>query len=325
MWCTEGGMDIIKNTGKDLVDSFDFDPASVRFYSDTIMRDGDTAFSMMMGMGIRHRAIDFDLDLFQPHNSEVDPCILPSSEVAAKERRARFDVVPFPWDYKAALAEMQDIIGVGPAGRLEDIDGPGAGVVVDAEGVPTGGVKVMTEFGQVLLYAYASGLPFLNATDEQINKFIGWQYWDRSVSEIQSQVATKNAPLLHRILDDLKTGSGTPVYVGHDTNIDGMAALLSLKWDTQPYTPTSAEGKLLPTPPGSGLLFEYEDGVGEDQGTVKLTYVYRVFNNTGDFKLSRSDIATYGSISEFEEAVHAGLKKFEGAEECFNKRKAFVV
>lgn len=325
-WCTEHGMEIMQATGKDLVDSFGVDPTNVRFYSDTEMRDGDTAFAMMMGMGIQHAPIDYDALLFSPIDPESGSpvCEAPADDIIAAERHNRINEVPLPEDYKAALAELQDIVGVGPAGRLEDIDGPDAGIIYDEEYKPTGAAKVMKLFGQAMLYAYASGRPFLNATEEQINKFVAWQFWYRSVADVNSEKATENTFLLRRILDDLKSGSGTSIYLGHDGNLDGIAAVLGLRWDAPPYVDSSAHGEMLPTPPGGGLLFEYDDA--DSEGVVNVSFVYRAFNPADtEFKLTHTNVAQMGSVIDFEQTLLHGLQKFEGAEVCFAKAAPVVV
>lgn len=325
-WCTEQGMEIMQATGKALVDDYGVDPTNVRFYSDTVMRDGDTAFAMMMGMDIQHVPVDYDAVLFAPTEPEIGSpvCEAPGDDIIAAERRARVDQVPLPQDYKAALAELQDIIGVGPAGRLEDIDGPDAGIVFSDEGKPTGGAYVMKLFGQAMLYAYASGRPFLNATEEQINKFIDWQFWYRSVADVNSEQATENAFLLRRILDDLKSGSGTSIYLGHDGNLDGIAAVLGLRWHAPPYVDSAANAELMPTPPGGGFLFEYDDADGE--GVVNVTFIYRAFNpSDAEFKLTQIPVAQMGTVSDFEQTLLHGLQQWKGAEECYAKAAPVVV
>jgi len=313
-WCTAGGTEIMAKTGKDLVDSFGFDPDRVRFISDPMMRDADTAFYLMQGMGIQHAAVDFDEILFNPSACIED---IASSEDIAVERRARFDKVPLPFDYKTSLAEMQEIIGVGPAGRLEDIDGPDAGIVLDDQGQIVGAAQVMAEFGQAMLYAYASNIPFLNVTDEQINKFAAWHAWWMNVLFVDnSLLTTYNAFLVHRILDDLKTASTTNVFAAHDANIDAIASILGLRWNASPYAPAETNGELMPTPPGCGLLFEFDD---DNEGAITVSFVHRVFDHSDVFKLTRTEVAKFGSMSEFEQAIMSGLKKFIGAEECFDK------
>jgi len=319
-WCTSGGTDIMAKTGKDLIDNFGFDPALVRFISDPMMRDVDTAFYLAMGMGIQHVAIDLDEVLFREPQCEE---YAPPTETTAAERRARFDKAPLPFDYKTSLAEMQEIIGVGPAGRLEDIDGPDAGIVLDDQGVIVGAARIMAEFGQVMLYTYASDIPFLNVTEQQVNKFAAWHAWWMNILFVDNSYSVaSNAFLMHRILDDLKTASTTNVFAAHDSNIDGIASVLGLKWNASPYAPDETNGELMPTPPGCGLLFEFDD---DNAGAITVAFVHRIFDHSDVFKLTRTEVAKFEGISEFEQAIMSGLKKFMGAEECFNKAASPVL
>jgi len=317
-WCTSGGLDIMTKTGKDLVDNFGFDPDRARFFSDPgYVRDTDTAFALMQGMGIKHASIDFDTDLFNPPCAKISPLRWDA------DVHARFAKLPLPGDYRTDLNELQEIIGVGPAGRLEDIDGPDAGIKYDIAGMPKGGAKVMAQFGQSMLYAYASNIPFLNVTQEQINKFTAWHAWSvNGIFDENTFFANQQTWLLRSILTALKTESTTNIYAAHDANVAGFAALLGLKWNAPPYAPTETNGELKPTPPGCGLLFEFDD---ENDGAVTITYVYRVFDNSDEFRLVHSEVARYESMSEFEQTIASGLKKFHGAEECYNEAAAPVL
>jgi len=262
-------------------------------------------------------AIDFDGDLFNP------PCAKFSPLRFAADVRARFAVLPLPGDYKTDLRELQEIIGVGLAGRLEDIDGVDAGIVYDIGGSPAGGAKVMAQFGQSILYSYASNIPFLNVTQEQINKFTAWHAWSvNGIFDDNTYFATQQTWLLRRILDGLKTESTTNIYAAHDANVAAFASLLGLKWNAPPYAQPETNGELKPTPPGCGLLFEFDD---ENNGAVTVTFVYRVFDHSDEFQLSRSEVARYESMSEFEQTIASGLKKFTGAEDCFNEAAAPVL
>jgi len=308
----------MEKTGKDLVDSFGVDPKRARFFSDpTFIRDTDTSFAIMQGMNISHAAIDFDHDLFIP------PCDKVSPEQNAAERRARYAASPLPGDYKADLRELQEIIGVGPAGRLEDIDGPDAGIVYGDDGLPAGGAAIMSFFGQTMLYSYASNITFLNATVEQMHKFYAWRsWWINGKFDTNTDFATGQTWILHSILDGLKTESTespTNIYAAHDGNVAGLGSLLDLKWTGFPYAPPETQGELRPTPPGCGLLFEYDD---ENNGAVTVTYVHKVFDQLDEFHLSRSQAAWFGSMSEFEQKIANGLQKFTGAKECFDKAAA---
>jgi len=317
-WCTEAGTDMMAKTGKDLVENFGFDPTRVRFISDPNMRDIDSCYYMMQGMGIPHAAIDVDHDLFNPSQ-----CICHAGESCLDgvhaERRAKFnEMLAFqPFDYKTSLAELQDIIGVGAAGRLEDIDGPDAGIIMTDQGKPGGAMAVMAMFGNTMLDAYASNIPFMNVTEEQMIKFNAWHSWYATIGFVDNSFMPRwKAPLVHRIINDLKTASTTNVFIGHDGDVSAFVSILGLKWNAPPYAPAETKGELAHTLPGDGLLLEFDD---DNTDEVTLSFVYRVYSNLPDdvFKLTRIEVAKFASMLEFEQAIMSGLKRFDGAEECY--------
>jgi len=221
--------------------------------------------------------------------------------------------VPLPWDFDAALRELQELIGVGPAGPIAGL----GGLELDGEGRPTGSARVMRLFGQVMLYAYASGIHYANATDDQVNRFIAWQDWYRSVTEWTSQAVVDNTQLLRKLMTNLRRpDGGTDIYVGHDGNLDGLAAVLDLVWEAPPYM----GGMLNPTPPGSGIWFEYD----HDAGSLTASYLYWAFNRSAgsEFGLKASEIRAWGSFESFRSEAMARLATFAGALECFQKTGA---
>eukprot|EP00965_Chrysotila_dentata_P223683 6193718-Pleurochrysis_carterae.AAC.1 len=151
---------------------------------------------------------------------------------------------------------------------------------VTREGDLAGATSVLRIFAQNMLYAYSSGLYYIfPPSPTEIYDLIAWQHWHRSVAAVNVLKATENAPLLHDLLKALNptyttheaasghdpigatqssgsknvsmSGNFSTFYIGHDGNLDGLAALLDLEWDAPPYK----GGRLLPTPPGSGLRF----------------------------------------------------------------------
>merc|ERR1712136_653183 len=144
----------------------------------------------------------------------------------------------------------QSIIGVGPLGPLSGL----GGLEFDATGKPTGSVEVMKLFGQLMVYAYASDLPFANVTEATASRFLAWQHWYRSVVDYTSEKVVANTHLLRQMLSSLLNQAKADIFVGHDGNLDAIAALLDLTWEAPPFL----GGNLLPTPPNSGLLFELD-------------------------------------------------------------------
>lgn len=316
-WCTPRGLEIVRATGAHLVKDFGVDPdeSAVRIFADSIMRDADTAQALVMGMGLPRVPVTYDAVLFNALKPTVgEPfCIHPTRQALALERVERRSVVPVPWDLDSAIAELQAIIGVGPMGPIAAL----GGLEFDADGKPTGSAAVVKAFGQIMLYAYASGISFANVTEDQAMRFVAWQHWHRSISSWGSKAATANSLLLRHVLSSLRGHAETDIFVGHDGNIDGIGALLDLTWEAPPYL----GGQLHPTPPGSGLLFEMD----LDDKSVEISYVYRAFNNTDrEYEVRRSHVRST-SLAAIDLAARQGLQRFPGAMECFEQSRGIFV
>jgi len=312
-WCTERGLELISETGAALLKQLNIDTSRLSLTSDTIMRTGDTAFALARGMGLHHGHVDFSDEVFSALHGGHTKCKGPKKSLTVEERLARFASVPLPWNFSAALEEVQALIGVGQRGPIA----AQGGLAHDDEGVPVGSVKLLRDFAQMIFYTNTSGIPFVHATQDQLYRLLAWQHWYRSVKDVSTEYAIDNAHLLHRILSDLASGGpGSSIYTGHDGNMDGLAAIFNWTWEAPPYM----GGALLPTPPGSGLLFEYDLG----SGAIEVSYVYHAFNEPGDFKLSQSKVATMSSFEQLLALAVEGLKSRDGAYECFQQAPAGI-
>jgi len=316
-WCTPRGLELARATGADLVKDFGVPPSAheVRIFADNFMRCVDTAQAVAAGMGLSTIPVTFDAVLFNTLSPKVGTpvCTAPTNERVTRERVARRSVVPMPWDFETALAELQSIIGVGPLGPLSGL----GGLEFDATGKPTGSVEVMKLFGQLMVYAYASDLPFANVTEATASRFLAWQHWYRSVVDYTSEKAVANTHLLRQMLSSLLNQAKADIFVGHDGNLDAIAALLDLTWEAPPFL----GGNLLPTPPNSGLLFELD----LDSDVVEISFVYRVYNTTDTvLGLSRSHVRST-SLASLSDTATQGLRRFEGAQECFDQFRVTVV
>lgn len=313
-WCTARGVELVERMGRALVDRWGVDPGRVRFVVDIVLRDAVTASSLLEGVGQQSAPVNFDATIFKTTDPTVGApvCDKPSKAVTVAERKARFEKVPVPWSLGDALKEMQSIIGVGPAGPIADL----GGLTLDGEGKPAGAAYVLQLFGQLVHYAYASGIPFANATAEQANRFLAWHDWYRSITDFNSERVVENAHLLAALLKDpAELNGGTDIYVGHDSNIDGLATVLDLVWDAPPYM----GGLLQPTPPMSGLWFEYDHNADK----MSVSYLYHAFNTSKDvFALDVSAIRTWHGFESFKAFVHSRLGAYAGAKECMSGRIA---
>lgn len=275
MWCTARGMDIMRRTGAELVTTFGVDATKTRFTADLSMRDEDTATAVVEGMGLRSADMKLDSAIFHSRRFAKTPCKMPNKSVWMNERDARLEQVRVPEDLETALLELQGIIGVGKAGSLVESARADGGVVVNRHDKPIGPADVLAYFSQVLLFSWASNVYFgglANATQEQIQRLISWQFWYQSVAWMNAYLVDDDGVLLLAdILNKLnEPGEGTDMYFGHDSTLVAIAAVLNVTWSAPPYS----GGDLLPTLPGSALLFEHDT----EKDIVSVRYVYHVFD-----------------------------------------------
>jgi hypothetical protein len=186
------------------------------------------------------------------------------------------------------------------------------------------------------------GVPWCNTTREQLYRLGAWQHWFRAVASVNAEKAVANTALLQGVLDALSapasTASTAPagdstavtLYLGHDGNLDGLAALLGLQWEVPPWYSGNA-GELVPTPPGSGLLFDLDEGANQ----LSVSYVYPVFvsatpaplalNATGVLERVPVLDAAEGqplphlSLADFRARAMDGLRRVPGAADCFER------
>jgi hypothetical protein len=314
VWCTEGGVEAATAAGADLVANFGVDPGNMVISADISKRDGTTAVAMLSGMGASS-PINFDAVLYSTNDPEVGntACAEPDDARKIADRQARFAEVPLPWDLEEAIAEFEDVFGVGVAGSLREL----GNVSINSEtGKMSGPPVVMKELSQNLLYSRASGIKYLeHATMEQAHRFYAWQAYYRSVMDVNSVKAVESSWLMALTLRDLFGSKGlSSLNLGHDGNMDGIVALLGLlEWEAPPFTGGKLSSKLLPTPPMSALRFVYDD----ESDTVSASFIYVPYGedpSAAAFK--ESSIKTW-SRADFMQATQEGLVR-TGAEECFS-------
>eukprot|EP00746_Dinoflagellata_sp_MGD_P084016 gnl/MRDRNA2_/MRDRNA2_33388_c0_seq1.p1 gnl/MRDRNA2_/MRDRNA2_33388_c0~~gnl/MRDRNA2_/MRDRNA2_33388_c0_seq1.p1 ORF type:complete len:363 (+),score=82.53 gnl/MRDRNA2_/MRDRNA2_33388_c0_seq1:88-1176(+) len=316
MWCTEGGMRIIQSQGADLERILQTNISNLRAISDTSMRDADTTLALLQGLKPQTHVVQYDPDVFSTLKSKTGKPLCqefrPKSSEMQATVKARVDSVPKPQEIQSARNEVEQIVGKGNVGNLMHLED----VSVDAKGGVRGAAAVLKSFSEDLLYSYASGIHYLEATPEQRMRLIKWQYWGRSVqSTMNAKTAVNNAALLNAVLDDLVASEpGVSLYVGHDSNEDGIATLLDLTWTAPPFA--TDEQELFPTPPGSSLLLEY-DAAREE---FDVSFIYTDFDGTGKTgTMQRRTILSGMGHEKFHQRVMAGLRRWRGAEECYLK------
>lgn len=301
----------MQKSGGELAQKFGLsnDTSKVKVVADfNSQRDVDSALALAHGLGLQRTSIQSRSALFSSVKSKVCPETDPG--LTLKERTDRFAAVPMPWNLTDAIDELYEIIGVGPQGKFPR--GSTAGEL-DSNGKPTGALSYLKLFGQLMLYANASDVSYANATREQLNKFIAWQHYYRSISDYTTEKLVDQASgVLSAALEDLTNGEfSANIYAGHDDTLDGIAVALNLTWNAPPYM----GGDLLPTLPGGALHFEHD----HETGYLNVSYVYHEFHDTGPFSLKSTSAASFSNMDAFAQALRKGLKARPGAWECFQK------
>ena len=319
-WCTAQGLDIVERTGArlpSLLGAALAAEAPLRVVADPVLRDADSALALLRGLGREREKVWYDALLFDTLDPEVGEPLCSAAYTdaeLAEAVRAGVAAVPAPMPLREAEALLTRLVGVGRAGPLGELPPP----AVDAGGHLTGSAAVLRRLGQTIFYAFATGAAYplhTNFSAAELYALLGWQHYYRAVKARTAKYATANAALLEAVLRDLAAPAPrTAIYVGHDGNLDGLAALLNLRWEAPPYL----GGELLPTPPGSGLRFSASGG------EVRVSFVYPVYADAGtppvrnaSGRLEESAIVSL-SAEALGDRARLGLRSFAGAEPCFD-------
>ena len=109
-------------------------------------------------------------------------------------------------------------------------------------------------------------------------------------------------------------GNHATLYVGHDGNLDGLAVLLGLRWAAPP---PYRGGEVLPTPPGSALLFDVSP---TDQ--VSVSFLYPTFSGSAaaaDGRLSSVPLLRGLTLDGLRNRALRGLRAHADAGACFRR------
>lgn len=301
MWCTGAGADLIESEGQQLakLQNATIDASALRVLVDVDQRDASTANSLMQGLAdssqvFTAKAEYFPLlfDAYAPHKGR-GVCPFPDAEMDRAQKIQLLKETPMPMGvgfahdlnhtrYIEVLQLLESLVGVGAAGPLTGLAGiPAIGTIRSSDGgnpkaAITGAPIVLKLFAQNLLYSHASGIPYTNASLEQIYELSSWIYWYRQVSQTPVKLVSKNAcgalSIIGKLLGTAGDDAGTlgAVYVGHDSDLDALAYFFNLTWKAPPFRAPR------PTPPGSSLAFK------PDGDTAWVHFAYQDFNFTKD-------------------------------------------
>ena len=322
-WCAgQGALDILQGSGADLRDRFiPRNTTDIRVIADTMMRDGDTALSLLRGLGDATVPFSYRPGLFKSLTPDMPPalCHTNSTDIQVQASvQARLAQLPMPADYNSTVALLQSAIGVGRAGDIRDM--PPVSVAPNGQTL-LGGMNVLRFFVQELFYSWAANVSYAargKLSEDDLYELMQWQHWYRAVVNLNPYWATQNAALLHSAMLDLQEpGAHSTLYVGHDSNQDGFATLLDAQWDAPPF---KGGEQLLPTPPGSALQIEY-DPVSD---RVSASFLYANFTGSGsssDGVLKQRTVEGLDGITmqQLQARVDRGIATNSEAAACYHK------
>lgn len=193
---------------------------------------------------------------------------------------------PRPEDANTLLAKMQAALGKGVAPPIPDVPN-----TVEEEGYWEGGYYLASEWAEAFLLQYGAGLEVgygQVSVPEDIYDYMRLHTYYRAVNDRPKLIERGGqSNLLAHMLGDLTASAdadyGVSMYVGHDTNLDGLNVLLGLQWDASPY-PENA------TPPGGMLRLTLSEG------KVRAAFLYTTFEST-DGNMTEVP-ARFGGVSD---------------------------
>lgn len=177
------------------------------------------------------------------------------------------------------MARLQNILGAGVAPPIQGIaDFFSSGVW---GGTLSGGTAVGSAIIEAFIMQVGGGLDVawgrLDNVAELYSDLLEAHITYRHVMARTPVIAKyRHSNLLHHIIlaldpSNATTLPGTRMYVGHDSDLDGLATILGLSWSSPPFPPNA-------TTPGSGLRFDVFLGE-KSEYFVKVDLYYTTFES----------------------------------------------
>ena len=257
MACTKKGLEMAEHSGKVLRKKIPL--KNLTLYTDSTDRCTKSAESLLRGL-LSNSSLDLLapparvrvkiqpelVSAFLPHNAKPISQ-MPPYKVVGPARKRKLEGLRMPMGvgtvakpnlkrWKEVLRELESLIGTGKKGHLEDL--------FPVPKRPA--LELMKNFACDMIYAFASGVEYTNATVEQRYAWIQWHHFFREADQVQMFEVPRYACLFWKVLDDLQR-DGNSIYVGHDTELELLGDFLQVVWEVPPFR------DLNPVPPGTGL------------------------------------------------------------------------
>lgn len=255
--CTEKGLEIAKAFGASLVERGVLSPP-ISVVSDNISRCISTANQMVSGLGSNATYVGLTKTL-DPTKYGLCEDASPENKTAGVQSMIDFaksgnSYLSAAWrDRKELMSMLQSVVGIGEAPSILDIKNK-----IDDQGHYVGGLYISSQamIENFMLEAGAGISVGWGELDSKKGRELLWQELSplnvlyNRINHNGIPKATRDGAIIVSILQSLLEKSlGSLVLVGHDTNVDNVAALLGLTWSCGPYADNES-------PPHIGLLFE---------------------------------------------------------------------
>jgi hypothetical protein len=304
--CLPQGLRIVQALGAQLNATLPGDGRITLRVDTNAKRDNDTAASLLAGLGPPASQPQWEPapEIFNPTNPTGSGVCAPlSRQDAIAALTARFKAVPVPAGHQNRLDRLQAVLGTGVAPPLSEISDS-----VKSNGYFTGGSSMASEFAEAFLMQQGGGLKVAwgGATEDMVYDFLAAHIYYRGVNDrVFVQSARSHSWMATEMVGFLK-GSGQSAdaavdsdslgFVGHDADLDALAALFGLSWHALPFPANS-------TTPGSALRLDLVD----EGKSVQASIVYQQFNS--DNPPMRTVPATWNNFGKSTVSV-ADLEKW---------------
>lgn len=228
--CTARGRKLVQGQGKSLrsevLARMGAEQILKVIYDAGSKRDNTTALDFVTGLGLPavHRC--GEPEIFTPP-TDWCPAVSSDAKIAAvKDQLAR---MPEPPDYAARIAKLQKVLGKGTAAPMQEIKDVPAGGPIGW----LGGSFVASSWIEAMFLQLGAGLPMAYGrvdVETLYKELLPLHVYYRSISDRGFAVERRGeSNLLAHMLRDLSAPeAGVSLYVGHDTNLDGIAVTLPL-------------------------------------------------------------------------------------------------
>lgn len=145
------------------------------------------------------------------------------------------------------MAKMYAAMGEGAAGNWTAVD-----CFVSEDGHLEGNCNAASEFAAGMLMELGGGyqVAWGNFNPDELQQLLALHTWFKQVGHSKAKMSWHQASIARGLLAVLDAAeAGTTIFVGHDSQLHGLNAILDLGWDASPL-PANA------TVPGSFLRFE---------------------------------------------------------------------